>query len=133
MKFGGDQLDQGSGFPKPSGWCQSCDNKSSWHMIKVVHQGSWKAAYPHNVLKGWQSGTEPNWSKITLKEGLQHEGWIEYCNACEAQPTRPTPSSLTAQEIAQHSDATYESIKVMLANMEPKELPYNKHKRGGEL
>ena len=129
MKFGGDQP-ASTGFPKPSGYCQACGDKSTWHMIKIVKDGSWRPSYPHNVLTGWQSGTEPDWKKIELKPGLQHEGWIEYCNQCELQPTRPTPSTLTAEELHEHKDATAESVRQMLAEAQTKELPYNKHRRG---
>jgi hypothetical protein len=131
MKFGGDQSDVGNGFPPPEGKCQGCGNNSTWRMIKIARQGqTWKAAYPHNVLMGWQSGSEPNWKRIELRTGLQHEGWLEYCSECEPMPNRPTPSTLTAEDIAEHAGATLESVKKMLAEAQTKELPYNKYQRG---
>jgi hypothetical protein len=45
-------------------------------------------------------------------------------------PNRPTPSTLTAEDIAEHAGATLESVKKMLAEAQTKELPYNKYQRG---
>ena len=120
-----------AGFEPPPGICQGCNSQSHWRMIKVARRGaSWRAAYPHNVLQGYETGKQVDWSKVSMKRGLQFEGWLEFCNHCEAQPVRHTPSALTADEIAAHKDATPESIRAMLATMETNPLPYDKSKRG---
>ena len=61
-------------------------------------------------------------------------GWSSVIN-CEPQPVRPTPSSLTADEIEAHKGATLESIKRMLAEAADSmtNLPYDKNKRGDEV
>lgn len=123
-----------TGFEPPPGVCQGCNSQSHWRMIKVARRGeSWRAAYCHNVLQGYETGKQVDWSKVSMKRGLQFEGWLEFCNNCEAQPVRHTPSTLTADEIAAHKDATPDSIRAMLATMETKPLPYDKSKRGGEV
>lgn len=123
-----------AGFEQPPGVCQSCNEKSDWRMIKV-HQpgGTWKAAYAHNVLTGYESGKQVDWSRVQMKGSLRFEGWLEFCNRCEPQPVRVTPSHLSADEIAEHKDASPESIRAMLATMETNPLPYDKTKRGGEV
>ena len=123
-----------AGFEPPPGVCQSCNGKSDWRMIKVHRKGEqWRAAYAHTVLTGYESGKQVDWSRVQMKGNLRFEGWLEFCNNCEAQPVRHTPSALTADEIAAHKDATPDSIRAMLATMETNPLPYDKSKRGGEV
>ena len=123
-----------AGFEPPPGVCQSCNGKSDWRMIKVHRKGEqWQAAYAHNVLTGYESGKQVDWSRVQMKGNLRFEGWLEFCNNCEAQPVRHTPSALTADEMAAHKDATPDSIRAMLATMETNPLPYDKSKRGGEV
>ena len=126
-----------SGFQQPPGVCQSCGGKSDWRMLKVVHAKgeSWKARYAHNVLEGYESGFKPDWSKISMRRGLQFEGWLEFCNRCEAQPVRPNCTTITAEDIQAHKDANLESIKRMAAEASEKmtALPYDKNKRGEEV
>ena len=123
-----------AGFEPPPGNCQACNGKSDWRMIKVHRKGEqWRAAYAHNVLTGYESGKQVDWSRVQMKGNLRFEGWLEFCNNCEAQPVRHTPSALTADEIAAHKDATPDSIRAMLATMETNPLPYDKSKRGGEV
>ena len=112
-----------------------CGGKSAWRMIKVVHARgeSWRARYAHNVLDGWDGGTKPDWSKISMKRGLQFEGWLELCEACNETPHRPNPTTLTQEEIDAHKDADIESIRRMLAEGVINELPYDKTGRGGEI
>ena len=136
MVFDAPGLSTSRGFEPPPGVCQSCNEKSDWRMLKV-HQpdGQWRPAYAHNVLAGWESGKQPDWSKISMKRGLQFEGWLEFCNDCELPPYRPTPSHLTADDLEAHKNATSESIRAMLASAAEglKELPYDKSKRGDEV
>ena len=123
-----------AGFEPPPGVCQSCNGKSDWRMIKVHRKGEqWRAAYAHNVLTGYESGKQVDWSRVQMKGNLRFEGWLEFCNRCEPQPVRYTPSALSADEIAQHKDASPDSIRAMLATMEAKPLPYDKNKRGEEI
>ena len=125
-----------TGFEQPPGVCQGCGGKSDWRMIKVARRGeSWRAAYCHNVLQGYESGKQVDWSKVSMKRGLQFEGWLELCNDCNGQPIRPTCTTITAEEIEAHKDANLESIKRMVAEASEKmtALPYDKTKRGGEV
>ena len=125
-----------SGFEEPPGVCQSCNEKSDWRMVKVHQPGdTWRAAYAHNVLAGWESGKQPDWSKISMKRGMRFEGWLEFCNKCEGQPLTPNCTTLSQADLEDHKDATRESIRKMLAEAEGTmtDLPYDKHKRGGEV
>lgn len=123
-----------AGFEPPPGVCQSCNEKSTWRMIKV-HQpgGSWQAAYAHNVLTGYESGKQVDWSKVSMRNGMKFEGWLEFCDSCHEIPHRPNPTTLTQEEIDAHKDADIESIRKMLAEGVINELPYDKNKRGGEV
>lgn len=125
-----------TGFEQPLGVCQSCNEKSDWRMIKV-HQrdGQWRAAYAHNVLTGYESGKQTDWSKVSMKGNLRFEGWLEFCNKCEPQPIRPNCTTLTASELEAHKSATSESIRAMLAEVAESfnELPYDKTKREGDV
>ena len=125
-----------AGFEPPPGVCQSCNEKSDWRMVKVhVPGGHWRAAYAHNVLTGYESGKQPDWSKISMKNGMKFEGWLEFCNRCEGQPLTPNCTTLTQADLEAHKDATPESIRAMLAEAEGSmtNLPYDKYKRGGEV
>ena len=137
MVFDAPGLSTSRGFEPPPGVCQGCGGKSAWRMIKVVHAKgeTWRARYAHNVLDGWEGGTKPDWSKISMKPGLQYEGWLELCEACNETPHRPNPTTLTQAEIDAYKDATPESIRAMLAEVADsfKELPYDKNKRGDEV
>ena len=129
-------LTTNKGFEPPPGVCQSCNEKSDWRMIKVHQpQGQWRAAYAHNVLTGYESGKQVDWSKVSMKRGMKFEGWLEFCNHCEPQPVRPSPSTLTTDEIEAHKGATLESIKRMVAEASESmtALPYDKNKRGDEV
>ena len=125
-----------TGFPPPPGVCQGCGGKSDWRMIKV-HQpgGAWRARYCHNVLEGYDSGSKPDWLKISLKDGMKFEGWLELCNHCNGQPIEPNRTTITPEEIEAHKGANLESIKRMLAEATESmtNLPYDKNKRGGEV
>jgi hypothetical protein len=122
------------GFEQPPGVCQSCNEKSDWRMIKVHQQGgSWRAAYAHNVLTGYESGKQVDWSRVQMKGNLRFEGWLEFCNRCEAQPIRFNCTTITQEEIDAHKNADIESIRKMLAEGVINELPYDKNKRGGEI
>ena len=134
MPFDAPVFSKSGGFEPPPGVCQSCNEKSDWRMIKVHQQGDqWRAAYAHNVLAGWESGKQPDWSKISTKRGLRFEGWLEFCHSCEPQPHIPAPSALDPKEVENHKGASIGSIRKMLATFETKELPYDKNKRGGEV
>jgi hypothetical protein len=126
-----------TGFEPPPGFCQGCGGKSDWRMLKVVHARgeSWKARYAHNVLDGGETGSKPDWSKISMKRGLRFEGWLEMCNHCNGQPVRPNKTTITAEDIAAHKGANLESLKRMAAEASENmtALPYNKSKRGAEV
>ena len=136
MVFDAPGLSTNRGFEPPPGKCQGCGGKSDWRMIKV-HQpgGAWRARYCHNVLQGYDGGTKPDWSKISMKDGMKFEGWLELCNRCNDQPIVPNSTTITREEIEAHKDATPDSIRAMLAEVADsfKELPYDKNKRGDEV
>jgi hypothetical protein len=117
------------GFEPPPGVCQTCGNESNWRMIKVGHNGDWRAGYCHNVLTGYETGKPVDWNRVEMRQNLEFKGWLEFCNNCEPQPHTPTGMAVTAKEAAAHADATPETIRAMLATMQMKELPYDKNDR----